>query len=129
MERTYLTVRDVEEIYAEVFKATGGADIRDRGGLESAVFRPQTGHYADLFEEAAALMESLTMNHPFVNGNEGTALTAVEVFLDYNGHMLNIEGRAAYDLFMDHIRKGTVWFPTVVERLRRHVHPRTDPKR
>ena len=42
----------------------GPSGIRDPGLLESALYRPQTGYYADLAEMAAALFESLIMNHP-----------------------------------------------------------------
>ncbi len=35
--------------------------------------RPQTGYYADLIEEAAALWESLAQNHPFIDGNKRMA--------------------------------------------------------
>ena len=42
--------------------------------------RPQSGYYADLFEEAAALFESLAQNHPFVDGNKRTAVTARSCF-------------------------------------------------
>jgi death on curing protein len=37
--------------------------------LESAAVWPQSGYYNDLIEEAAALWESLSGNHPFVDGN------------------------------------------------------------
>ena len=46
------------------------------GAVESALYRPQTGYYRDLIEEAAALWESLSQNHPFVDGNKRTAFAA-----------------------------------------------------
>lgn len=55
------------------------------GLLESALLRPQTGYYADLIEEAAALWESLAMNHPFVDGNKRVAYAVLELFLQSNG--------------------------------------------
>ena len=42
----------------------GSAGIRDEGALAAAVMRPQLGYYGSLTEEAAALMESLAVNHP-----------------------------------------------------------------
>jgi death-on-curing protein len=54
----------------------GSHGLRDQGALESALARPQTGYYLDLIEEAAALWESLSQNHPFIDGNKRIAITA-----------------------------------------------------
>jgi death-on-curing protein len=48
--------------------------------LEAALFRPQTGYYGDVVAEAAAMMESLAINHPFVDGNKRIAFAAADVF-------------------------------------------------
>jgi death-on-curing protein len=61
---------------------------RGSGLLESALFRPQTGYYADLIEEAAALWESLSQNQPFPDGNKRTAFAATYTFLAINGAQL-----------------------------------------
>ncbi len=47
--------------------------------------RPQTGYYQDVIEEAAALWESLSQNHPFIDGNKRVAVSAAIVFLGING--------------------------------------------
>ena len=62
--------------------------IRDMGGLESAAYRPQSGYYSDIVEEACALMESLLINHPFMDGNKRTAFAACSVFLHINGQRI-----------------------------------------
>ncbi|MCD8504279.1 MAG: Fic family protein [Burkholderiaceae bacterium] len=81
MPRDYLTVNDVLAIHAVLVQRHGGADgLRDPGALESALFRPQTGYYADIIAEAAALMESLAINHPFVDGNKRVSFAATDVF-------------------------------------------------
>ena len=50
----YPTVTEVLAIHADQIERYGGADgVRDRGLLEAALYRPQTGYYADLIEEAA----------------------------------------------------------------------------
>lgn len=64
----------------------GSPGLRDRGALETALFRPQTGYYEDLGAEAAALFESLKFNHPFVDGNKRVAFSSMDVFLRINGH-------------------------------------------
>ena len=62
--------------------------MRDPGALEAALFRPQTGYYDDIVAEAASLMESLAINHPFVDGNKRIAFAAADVFLRINGWRL-----------------------------------------
>jgi death-on-curing protein len=82
----YLTVGEVLAMHADQIERYGGSSgIRDLGILEAALFRPQTGYYADLLEEAAALWESLAQNHPFIDGNERTAFAAAYTFLVING--------------------------------------------
>lgn len=83
---TYITLDEALHIHDALLKAFGGAaGVRDMGLLESALLRPQTGYYADLIEEAAALWESLAMNHPFVDGNKRVAFAVTELFLQSNG--------------------------------------------
>jgi death-on-curing protein len=89
-ERDYLTVSDVLALHSILLQRYGGASsIRDPGALESALYRPQTGYYADIIAEAAALMESLATNHPFLDGNKRIALAAADVFLRINGHRID----------------------------------------
>lgn len=67
----FLTTDEVLELHSILLKRFGGAEgVRDMGLLESALFRPQSGYYADLLEMSAALFESLANNHPFVDGNK-----------------------------------------------------------
>ena len=89
MAHDYLTVADVLGMHAVLMQRYGGAPgIRDPGALEAALFRPQTGYYEDIVMEAAALMESLANNHPFVDGNKRIAFAAADVFLRINGWRL-----------------------------------------
>ena len=82
----YLTLADTLAIHADLIQRYGGSPgLRDAGLLESALFRPQTGYYADLIEEAAALWESLGQNHAFVDGNKRVAFAATYTFLAING--------------------------------------------
>jgi death-on-curing protein len=70
--------------------------VRDPGQLEAALYRPQTGFYTDLIEEAAALWESLAQNHPFIDGNKRTAFAATYTFLAINGWRLVADADATY---------------------------------
>ena len=82
MSFDYIRVDDILAIHADQIERYGGGEgIRDPGLLEAALFRPQTGYYPTLIEEAAALWESLSQNHPFVDGNKRMAFAATYVFL------------------------------------------------
>lgn len=71
MNYDYIRLDDVLAIHADQIKRYGGTHgVRDPGLLEAALFRPQTGYYPSLIQEAAALWESLWQNHPFVDGNK-----------------------------------------------------------
>lgn len=71
----YPTVDEVIAVHVRLIAQFGGSlGIRDRGALESAIARPQSGYYANIIQEAAALWESLSQNHPFIDGNKRTAM-------------------------------------------------------
>ena len=96
----YLTVDEVITIHEAIIKNFGGQDgLIDPGLLESALYRPQTGYYNDLFEMAAALFESLLINHPFVDGNKRVAFFATDVFLRLNGYRFVVEAENT-DMFL-----------------------------
>ena len=77
----YLTAEEVVELHEMLIREFGGqAGLRDRGLLESALYRPQSGYYEDLFEQAAALLESLALNHVFLDGNKRIAYTTAKAF-------------------------------------------------
>ena len=106
--KEYLTVPDVLAIHSILIQRYGGTDgIRDRGALESALFRLQSGYYVDIVAEAAALMESLTINHPFVDGNKRAAFAATDIFLRINGYRINCEAMIIYAVMMQMFETGT----------------------
>jgi death on curing protein len=93
----YLTLAEVLAIHADQIERYGGGQgVRDYGLLEAALYRPQTGYYTDLIEEAAALWESLAQNHPFIDGNKRTAFAATYTFLAINGARLTAGAQETY---------------------------------
>lgn len=119
MERRYLEIAEVEAIHQHVIDRSGGLHgVRDRGLLESAIFRPRMGYYADVIEEAAALMESLVQNHPFHDGNKRTAFVASNAFLRLNGFRIRTASESAEQFFLHNLRNGTFRFNVIVEWLR-----------
>ena len=108
LARDYLTVADVLGMHTVLVKRYGGAPgLSDPGALESALFRPQTGYYEDIVAEAAALLESLAINHPFVDGNKRIAFAAADVFLRINGWRLNRPSMQIHAEMMQMFDSGT----------------------
>ena len=89
--------------------------------LEAALYRPQTGYYSDLVEEAAALWESLSQNHPFLDGNKRTAFAAMYTFLEVNGACLVADAEDVYEFVSGLYEMGTFRFERLEPWLRSHV--------
>ena len=107
-ETIYLTIDDVLYIHDEQIRLYGGAaGVRDEGLVLSALLRPQTGYYRDLMEEAAALWESLAMNHGFVDGNKRVAFASLLIFLKANGYDLITTPDAAIAFIYQNLEGGT----------------------
>src|SRR5260221_533756 len=118
----YLTLPEVLAMHADQIERYGGSQgVRDPGLLESALYRPQTGYYADLVEEAAALWESLAQNHPFIDGNKRTAFAATYTFLTINGAELTANAEEAYAFVSGLYEKGVFSFDKLVLWLRSNV--------
>jgi death on curing protein len=87
----YLSLEQLLWLHERQVRAFGGASgVRDRGALEAAAARPRTTFggedlYPDLEAKAAALMHSVVMNHPFLDGNKRAGVAAAEFFLGVNG--------------------------------------------
>ena len=107
MARDYLTVADVLGMHTVLMQRYGGAPgVRDPGALEAALYRPQTGYYEDIVAEASALMESLAVNHPFLDGNKRIAFAASDVFLQINGWQLKKSPTQIYSEMMKMFEAG-----------------------
>ena len=119
-----LTIGEVIEIHSDQIAQFGGSmGLRDIGALESAVMRPMMGYYGGLIEEAAALLESLAMNHPFVDGNKRTALASTDAFLRLNGSFIDCDNEEAYRFFMRLFETNSFRFAELREWLEEHVEP------
>ena len=119
---TYPTIEEVLAVHGLLIAAFGGSSgIRDRGALESALARPRTGYYADLIQEAAGLWESLSQNHPFIDGNKRVAVTVASAFLRVNGYVLEFDDLEAYSLIIRLYANNQLRFGELEEWLRQHV--------
>ena len=124
MSVDYIRVSDVPAIHADQIDRYGGSHgVRDPGSLEAALFRPQTGHYPSLVDEAAALWEGLSQNHPFVDGNKRTAFAATYVFLAINGLRINATDEETQEFLLDLYETGQLQY----EHLRQWLSTNTEP--
>lgn len=89
-----LTLEELVWLHAVAVEQFGGSPgIRDRGVLESALGRPLATFgrrylYGTPFKRAAALAESVVLNHGFVDGNKRTAMYAMAAWLEREGHTI-----------------------------------------
>ena len=107
----YLSPAQLLFIHDRLIAETGGMPgVRDVGLLASAAARPQATFdgedlYPTLYLKAAALMDSLTNNHPFVDGNKRLGITATGLFLQLNGQRLFVSN-AELEAFTLHVAQG-----------------------
>lgn len=122
MRHDYPTIAEIVEIHRCLIERFGGAQgLRDAGALEAAIMRPQSGYYQTLTEEAAALMESLAMNHPFIDGNKRIAFAATDTFLRMNGWQIDCEENAAWQDWMRLFESGQFRFEALCHWIQDHV--------
>jgi len=125
--RVYPTVAETIETQRLLIAEFGGLDgLRDMGLLESAVLRPQNSYYSSVVEEAAALMESLANNHPFVDGNKRISFVMADVMLRANGYFLDVESLAAHELIAGALEKNEFRFPLIRDWLASIAKPLAD---
>jgi death-on-curing protein len=122
MTTVYLTVVEVLAIHEDQIERFGGSTgVRDPGQLEAALFRPQTGYYADVIAEAAALWESLSQNHPFVDGNKRTAFAVTYTFLMLNGFGITADEDKLVRFLVPLYERGGVTFAALEKWLRKNT--------
>lgn len=118
----HLSLDEALAIHAQVVERFGGTGgVRDPGLLESALYRPRTGYYADVAEMAAALFESLLLNHPVVDGNRRVAFFATDVFLRLNGWKLDVEDEAAHAFLVGRLETRSATYEALLPWIRRSL--------
>ncbi len=118
----FLSLDEASAIQQRLIDKFGGvAGLRDKGLLESALFRPQTGYYEDLAQMAAALFESLIINHAFVDGNKRIAFFACDIFLRLNGWKLAVEANAGYEFIIHSLEQGQCDYEHLLPWIQQHL--------
>lgn len=99
----FLTLEQILTIHTDQIERYGGSHgLRDLGLLESAVYRPGSTFgggelYPTIFKKASALVHSLLLNHPFVDGNKRTAVASMVLFLEANKQKFSISEKELID--------------------------------
>src|SRR5215475_9313126 len=118
----YLAVAEVYAMQARLIDLFGGIHgVRDKGAVEAAVFRPQTGYYNSLEEEASALMESLGKNHGFTDGNKCIAFAATDTFLRINGFYLDVISEEGHEFIDGSMGRHEFRFAQILQWIREHI--------
>lgn len=121
----FLTLEQILVIHEDQIDHYGGSHgIRELTLLESALFRPQTTFsdqelYPTIFDKAAAMLHSLVMNHPFVDGNKRTGTAAMIIFLELNGLELKVTQKDLVNMVLQ-IEDKTLDLEQIAEWLEEH---------
>lgn len=118
----FLSLDEVLAIHERLIETFGGpAGVRDMGMLESALYRPQTGYYEDIIQMAAALFESLLMNHPFIDGNKRAAFFVTDTFLRLNGYKIEVESKSAHTFIVGLLKSNKVDIDILAAWIKEHI--------
>lgn len=121
----YLDINEVMTIHTTIIELFGGRkDVHDFTLLHSAVERCKATFggidlYPTIFEKAAALIQSLILNHPFDDGNKRTAISSCALFLFINGWELDLPKKKSIKFTLD-IDSHKISFKQIASWLKRH---------
>ena len=124
----HLSVDQVLALHRILVREFGGAaEVRDIGALEAAVARPAMTFggddlYPDVAAKGAALMHSLVLNHPCVDGNKRAGAGAVELFFLLNGSALVASDEQMEEITLD-VAKGEVEVEVLAIWFRQRLRP------
>jgi death-on-curing protein len=107
-----------------IIKYGGSMGIRDEGLMESAIARPYQSFggedlYPTVFEKAAAIAESIIINHPFIDGNKRTGYLAMLAILEEGRKDITVSNENIYQLVID-ISMGVAKFELIVAWLKQN---------
>ena len=121
-----ISIDDILQLHKLSIEKFGGSHgLRDFGLLESAVARPYQTFggedlYPEIFGKAAAITESIIINHPFIDGNKRTGFLAMFTMLKEDNYRLTVNQEAAYT-FTIKISTGEINFEGIVDWLKNNT--------
>lgn len=114
-----ITLDDAVKIHSILIERFGGTKgVRDKNSLESALLRPyQTFDKKQLYlspaQKAAAIIESIITNHPFLDGNKRFGYVAMRLTLLSDGMDIIASEDEKYD-FVIKIAQGIFKYPDIL---------------
>jgi death-on-curing protein len=120
----YPTLEETLELHVQLIHRFGGKPgIRDLGLLQSALGRPKSGYYNSLSLQAAALLQSLSLNHSFIDGNKRVAFALTTIFLIMNGQRLKVSADNGESFLIERVIKDKVDLRVIAEWLEQNCKP------
>ena len=124
-DTVYPTLEEALYLHDRLIERFGGSPgVRDLGLLESALARPRSGYYESLSLQAAALMQSLSQNHAFIDGNKRIAFALTAVSLHLNGYRLVVGADAAERFLIDRVIVAKAEIEQIAAWIEKHLRPR-----
>ncbi len=118
----YPTLSETLELHTRLIERFGGkGGVRDMGLLESALSRPQTGYYKSLSLQAAALLQSLTQNHAFIDGNKRVAFATTAIFVRMNGYRLKVDPDNGESFLINDVIKKKASIEIISQWIEKHM--------
>lgn len=118
----YPSLTETLELHIRLIERFGGkGGVRDMGLLESVLMRPQTGYYKSLSLQAAALLQSLTQNHAFIDGNKRVAFATSAIILRMNGYRLKVDADNRESFIIDRVIKAKADIEEIAKWLEKHM--------
>lgn len=118
----YPTLAETLELHNRLIERFGGKPgVRDLGLLESALMRPQTGYYSSLSLEGAALLQSLTQNHAFIDGYKRVAFATTAIFLRMNGYRLKVDADNGESFLIERVIKAKAEIQEIAAWLEKYM--------
>lgn len=125
-----ITFAEALKIHSILIDRFGGINgLRDKGLLESALTRPFQAFdskelYPTPIEKAAAILESIVKNHPFIDGNKRTGYVLARLILMDSGFDINANQEQKYK-FVIRISKGELTYEQILEWFKNHTRGNT----
>lgn len=118
----YLSLAEVLALHRKLIELFGGVHgVRDLGLLQSALVRPRSGYYATLSLQAAAMLESIVLHHPFVDGNKQVSFASAAIFLRMNGYRFAISPHTAEAFIVKKVIAGKIDLQGIAQWLENHL--------
>jgi death on curing protein len=121
-----ISYQDVLKVHSVLIETFGGSHgVRDEALLESALGRVyQTFDGVDLYtsslEKAAAILESIVKNHPFVDGNKRTGYVIARLILMSDGKDIYADQEAKYQFVID-VSTNSINFDQIISWLKKYI--------